>query len=43
VASENITKSSRQYLSNNPEEHKFEKLQQTAALGNAHILQKVII
>jgi hypothetical protein len=38
-----ISKSLRQYLSNMPGKHEIKELQKTAILGNAHILQKVLM
>jgi hypothetical protein len=38
-----ISKSLRQYLSNIPGKHEIKELQKTAALGDAHILRKVIM
>jgi len=37
------SKSFRQYLSNIPGEHEIKELQQTAILGTAHILRKVLM
>ena len=38
-----ISKSLRPYISNIPGKHEIKKLQKTATLGTAHILQKVIM
>ena len=37
-----ITKSFRKYISNKPGNHEVKELQQTAILGTAHILRKVL-
>ena len=37
-----ISKSFRKYVSNIPGNHEVRKLQKTAILGTAHILQKVL-
>jgi NDP-sugar pyrophosphorylase family protein len=37
-----ISEAYRRYLSDIPEQHEIEELQQTAILGTAHILRKVI-
>jgi len=39
----NISKSLEHYLSNIPGRHEIEELQDTAALGTAHILRKVLM
>jgi hypothetical protein len=38
-----ISKSLRQYLSNRPGEQEIKELQQTAILGTAHLLRKVLM
>jgi len=38
-----ISKSFRKYVSNIPGNHEVKELQQTAILGTAHILQKVLM
>ena len=38
-----ISKSLQQYLNNIPGKYKIKKLQKTAILGTAHILQKVLM
>jgi hypothetical protein len=38
-----ISKSFRKYLSGMPGKHKIKELQETAILGTAHILQKVLM
>jgi hypothetical protein len=38
-----ISKSFRKYLSSIPRKHDIKKLQKTAILGTAHILQKVLV
>jgi len=37
-----ISKSFRKYVSNTPGNHEVKELQNTAILGNAHILRKVL-
>jgi len=39
----NISESLRQYLSNIPGKHEIKELQNTAILGTAHILRKVLM
>jgi hypothetical protein len=42
-ATETISKSLRQFLSNIPGKHEIKEIQKTATLGTAHILKKVVI
>jgi hypothetical protein len=42
-ATETISKSPRQYLSNIPGNHENKELQEIAILGTAHILRKVLM
>ena len=42
-ATETISKSLRQYLSNIPGKHEIKELQKTAILATVHILQKVLM
>ena len=41
-ATGNISKSFRKYISNIPGNHEVKELQETAILGTAHILRKVL-
>jgi len=42
-ATGSVSKSFRKYLSNIPENHEVKKLQETAILGTAHIIRKVLM
>jgi hypothetical protein len=42
-ATETISKSFRKYLRNIPRKHEIKELQETATLGTAHTLRKVLL